>query len=210
MPKNRIKIQHLLGNQLPSYIKDEFPLIDEFFSQYYAGLEFQGGVLDLIKNIDSYIKLNENANTINEVALTSDIDITQDYIDVESTAGFPESLGILQIDDEIIIYQAKTDTRFLFCLRGFIGVTSYETGNNSEEAQFSDSEAATHAFLTPVKNLSVLFLQEFLKKLKGQILPGLQTENLTSGLNQASFARHSKDLYSARGTEGCFSSSCRV
>ena len=204
MPKNRIKIQHLLGNQLPSYIKDEFPLIDEFFSQYYAGLEFQGGVLDLIKNIDSYIKLNENANTINEVALTSDIDITQDYIDVESTAGFPESLGILQIDDEIIIYRAKTDTRFLFCLRGFIGITSYETDNNSEEAQFSSSAAATHTFLTPVKNLSVLFLQEFLKKLKGQILPGLQTENLTSGLNQASFIRQSRDLYSTRGTESSF------
>ena len=61
-----------------------------------------------------------------------------------------------------------------------------------------------HKFQTPVKNLSVLFLQEFLRRVKGQLLPGLQTEKLTDNLNQAQFIRQSRDLYSTRGTESSF------
>jgi len=204
MSQKRVKIQHLLESQLPSYVRDEFPLIDEFFSQYYAGLEYQGGTVDLINNIDSYIKLNSNANNINETLLASDVTDDQDFIDVYSTEGFPDFFGIIQVNDEIIVYQTKTDTRFLFCTRGFLGVTSYETKNNSEEAVFSDTEASTHTFRDPVKNLSVLFLEEFLKKVKNQFLPGLQTKNLSNDLNEAQFVRQSRDLYSTRGTESSF------
>ena len=53
--------------------------------------------------------------------------------------GFPDFFGIIQVNDEIIVYQTKTDTRFLFCTRGFLGVTSYETKNNSEEAVFTEA-----------------------------------------------------------------------
>ena len=69
---------------------------------------------------------------------------------------------------------------------------------------FSESESAAHNFRDSVKNLSALFLQEFLKKIKGQFLPGLQTQELSETLNQAQFIRQSRDLYSARGTESSF------
>ena len=204
MPKNTIKIRHLLGSQLASYIKDEFPLIDEFFSQYYLGLDYQGGPVDLINNIDSYLKLSENANTVSETLLAADATDTQDYIDLYNADGFPDQLGIVQIDDEIIVYQTKVGNRLLFCSRGFTGVSSFETGNNSEELIFNETLADSHKFQTPVKNLSVLFLQEFLRRVKGQFLPGLQTNNLADDLNQAQFIRQSRDLYSTRGTESSF------
>ena len=92
MPKNTVKIRHLLGSQLASYIKDEFPLIDEFFSQYYNGLDFQGGTLDLINNIDSYLKLSENANTVSESKLAADITDTQNFIDLFNADGLPLKL----------------------------------------------------------------------------------------------------------------------
>ena len=76
--------------------------------------------------------------------------------------------------------------------------------NNSEELTFNETLADSHKFQTPVKNLSVLFLQEFLRRVKGQLLPGLQTEKLTDNLNQAQFIRQSRDLYSTRGTESSF------
>ena len=152
MSMKRVKIQHLLESQLPSYVREEFPLIDEFFSQYYLGLEFQGGTLDLIRNIDSYIKLNENANTISETQLAVDIDSEQDYIDVYNADGFPETFGIIEIDNEIIVYQAKVGNRFLLCNRGFSYINSYETGNNTEEAVFQDTNAVSHKFQAKVKN----------------------------------------------------------
>ena len=204
MPKNTVKIRHLVGSQLASYIKDEFPLIDEFFQQYYSGLDFQGGTLDLINNIDSYLKLSENANTVSESQLAADIDDAQNFIDVYNADGFPEQLGIVQIDDEIIVYQIRVGNRLLFCQRGFTGVSSFDKSNDSEELTFSETSADSHKFQTPVKNLSVLFLQEFLRRVKGQLLPGLQTEKLTDNLNQAQFIRQSRDLYSTRGTESSF------
>ena len=204
MSMKRVKIQHLLESQLPSYVRDEFPLIQEFFSQYYAGLEYQGGTLDLISNIDDYVKLNKNANNITETLLASDVTESQDFIDVYSTEGFPDTFGIIQVNDEIIVYQTKTDTRFLFCSRGFLGITSYESKNNSEEAVFEQSAASSHTFRDTVKNLSVLFLEEFLKKVKTQFLPGLQTQELPDRLNQAQFIRQSRDFYSTRGTESSF------
>ena len=204
MPKNTVKIRHLLGSQLASYIKDEFPLIDEFFSQYYNGLDFQGGTLDLINNIDSYLKLSENANTVSESKLAADITDTQNFIDLFNADGFPDQFGIIQIDDEIIVYQLKLGNRLLFCQRGFTGVSSLDKSNDSEELTFNETSADSHKFQTPVKNLSVLFLQEFLRRVKGQLLPGLQTEKLTDNLNQAQFIRQSRDLYSTRGTESSF------
>jgi len=204
MPKNTVKSRHFIGSQLAAYIKDEFPLIDEFFSQYYNGLDFQGGTVDLINNIDSYLKLSENANTISESQLAADIDDTQDFLDLYNADGFPNQFGIVQVDDEIMVYQLKIGNRLLYLSRGFTGVSSYDTGNDTEELTYSSTEAVSHSFQTPVKNLSVLFLQEFLKRIKAQLLPGLQTENLSTGLNQAQFIRQSRDLYSTRGTESSF------
>ena len=203
MSKKSVKIQHLLASQLPTYVREDFPLIDEFFSQYYLGLEFQGGTLDLISNIDQYIKLNESANVAHETLLAADVNAEQDFIDVYNADGFPETFGIIQIDDEIIVYQIKVGNRFLFCSRGFSGVTSFEN-SGTEEAVFSDTEADAHTFRSTVKNLSSLFLSEFLKKLKNQILPGLQTQSLPDELNQATFIRQSRDFYSTRGTESSF------
>ena len=164
MPKNTVKSRHFIGSQLAAYIKDEFPLIDEFFSQYYNGLDFQ---------------------------LAADIDDTQDFLDLYNADGFPNQFGIVQVDDEIMVYQLKIGNRLLYLSRGFTGVSSYDTGNDTEELTYSSTEAVSHSFQTPVKNLSVLFLQEFLKRIKAQLLPGLQTENLSTGLNQAQFIRQS-------------------
>lgn len=204
MAENRVQINQVVQNQLPAYVRDEFPLIEEFLKQYYLGQEFQGAQLDLINNIDSYLKLNSNTNLITSATTTFDITETQDVIFVDNTTGFPETLGFIQIDDEIILYTSKVNTAFIGCNRGLRGITSYENPDNPEEAVFSTSEASSHLSGTSVKNLSVLFLEEFLKKIKKQFLPGLESKSLPEQLNEAQFIRNSKDFYSTRGTENSF------
>ena len=204
MPRNTVKLRHLLESQLPSYIKDEFPLINEFFQQYYNGLDFQGGAVDLINNIDSYLEPDDNARTIPVTYLANDINDSQDFIDVYSTEGFPDQLGVVQIDDEIIVYELKVGNRLLFCQRGFSGVSSFETPSDSEELVFKKTEASGHEFETEVRNLSILFLREFLARVKSQLLPGLQTQSLNPDLNQSTFIKQSRDFYSTRGTESAF------
>ena len=58
MTEKRVQFNKIVKNQLPSYVQEEFPLIGEFLTQYYLGQEYQGAPIDLIQNIDSYIKLN--------------------------------------------------------------------------------------------------------------------------------------------------------
>ena len=54
MPENkRVKISSVVKNQLPDFIKADFPLAGEFLAQYYTALEGQGSTLDVLQNIDT-------------------------------------------------------------------------------------------------------------------------------------------------------------
>ena len=50
-----------------------------------------------------------------------------DVISVNQTTGFPDSYGLLKIDNEIITYTGKTATSFTGCIRGFSGISEIET-----------------------------------------------------------------------------------
>ena len=52
MSEKRVQLNQIVKNQLPSYVKEDFPLVGNILSQYYKGLEYKGGPVDLIQNID--------------------------------------------------------------------------------------------------------------------------------------------------------------
>jgi hypothetical protein len=52
MSEKRIQFSNIVFNQLPAYVREEFPLVAEFLSEYYRAQEFQGAPIDLIQNID--------------------------------------------------------------------------------------------------------------------------------------------------------------
>ena len=139
MSETRVQFNTIVSNQLPSYVKEDFPLISEFLKQYYLGQEYQGGPVDLIQNIDKYIKLDETTNLSESVVLNADLEFDAETINVDpgqspsGTNGFPDSYGILQIDDELITYTGKTTFSFTGCIRGFVGITSYRSELNKEE-----------------------------------------------------------------------------
>ena len=57
MPENnRVKISSVVSNQLPDYVRGNFPLAGEFLEQYYTAIENQGSTLDILQNIDKYVK----------------------------------------------------------------------------------------------------------------------------------------------------------
>ena len=121
-----------------------FHFLVEFLKQYYVAQEYQGAPVDLIQNIDKYIKLNENTNLVDSVILGTNTDYNDTTINVDltksptGTIGFPDTYGILKINDEIITYTGKTSSSFTGCIRGFSGISSYKTENKPEELVFSD------------------------------------------------------------------------
>ena len=210
MSETRVQFNTIVSNQLPTYIREDYPLISELLKQYYIGQEYQGGPVDLIQNIDKYIKLDNTTNLSESVVLSGNLDFDATTINVDptespiGTSGFPESYGLLQIDDEVITYTGKTEFSFTGCIRGFVGITSYRSELNKEDVLFSETNSDDHLDKSTIKNLSCLFLKEFLVKAKHQFLPGLEERSLNTNLNQNIFIKQAKDFYRSKGTDYSF------
>ena len=69
MTETRVQFNKIVKNQLPAYVREEFPLISEFLSQYYISQEFKGAPVDLIQNIDQYVKVDNITNTTDSLVL---------------------------------------------------------------------------------------------------------------------------------------------
>ena len=205
----RVQIQSIVENQLPSFVQEDFPLLGDFLKEYYISQEYPGASTDLLQNIDEYLKLNSLTNNADQTELGEDIDFDEETITVTfdlnksifGTYEFPERHGLIQIDDEIILYEEKTNTSFTGCVRGFSGVTSY---GEHDQLTFSQSDANPHPKGSKIINLSALFLNKFLVKLKKQISPGFEERTLDSDLNQKLFISQSKNFYETKGTDESF------
>jgi len=206
----RVQVNKIVESQLPEFIRSEFPNAVELFKQYYLSQEFQGGATDLIDNLDQYLKVD---NLVPEVVygtttLSSTVSISDTTITVASTKGFPDTYGLLKIGSEIITYTAKTTTTFTGCIRGFSGVSGFEVGIstsldnvNREGLIFENTKAESHVNGATVTNLSVLFIQEFYKKLKKTFLPGLEDNDFTQDLDVGNFIKHARSFYQSKGIE---------
>ena len=56
--RTRVKIKEVVSSQLPSFVRDSYPLLTEFLGEYYSSQEYSGSPLDLLQNIDQYFDLN--------------------------------------------------------------------------------------------------------------------------------------------------------
>lgn len=193
----KVKISSIVENQFPEFIKVESPLLVEFIKQYFVSQETKGAPIDLITNLDEYTKLENLTNQIQSTVLTDDIAFDDVVIPVQSTQGFLDTYGLIQIDSEIITYTSKTETSFVGCVRGFSGIYN-------DNFEFKTTESDFHNKDVVVQNLSILFLNKFLEKIKKKLIPGFQGRQLVEGLNQTTFIEKSKSFYTSKGTDSSF------
>ena len=203
---SRVKIHEVIQSQIPEYIDFENPLFGEFLKQYYYSQEFQGGPVDIAENLTEYKSLDflNTENLTGFTSVSSYVNGVDTTIYVDSTQGFPNQWGLFKINDEIITYTGIGSTSFTGCVRGFSGIEKNAKTNKPEHLTFSVTGVGTHAAEARVTNLSNVFLNQFLKKLKTQILPGFQERVLTGNLDQSNFIRQAKDFYKSKGTEEAF------
>jgi hypothetical protein len=209
--EKRVQINKIIESQLPEFIVSDFPKATEFFKQYYISQEFQGGTVDIAENLDQYLKLDNLVPEVvtGQTTLTHSLSSSAGIVTVTSTKGFPSEYGLLKIDDEIITYTGITTNTFTGCIRGFsgianyanVGISSFDTNVNKQNLTFSKTVAASHTQSSKVTNLSVLFLQEFYKKLKYTFTPGLESFDFVSDLDVGNFIKHARDFYQSKGIE---------
>ena len=161
MSVDRVKFQDIIASQLPRYVREDFPLFTQFLEQYYVSQEIESGVLDILQNMDQYVKVEQLTGLSNSTILASKLSLTSKTVttSVEGnfTDGFVDNNGIIMIDDEIIFYTHKTETTFEGCVRGFSGVVSYTKSNTPDELEFKQTAAARHESGSTIVNLNVLY-----------------------------------------------------
>ena len=202
----KVKINEVVQSQIPEVIDAENPRFGEFLKQYYISQEFQGASVDIADNLVEYKSLDflNNENLIGFTSVTQFVAGYQDTIYVKSTKGWPNSYGLLKIDNEIITYTGIGTTSFTGCVRGFSGIENNKKTNDPEFLTFTRTGVGTHAVDARVTNLSNVFLAEFRKKLKKQVLPGFSERKLFDQIDQSNFIRQAKDFYKSKGTEEAF------
>ena len=160
MSDKKVKISNILSSQIPDFIQADNPLFIEFLTQYYESEEREYGTTYLSDHISSLKKIStvsdislvekQTVNVPNGTAPESPVLISSflyaydDIINVNQTTGFPDKYGLLKIDNEIITYTGKTETSFTGCVRGFSGISAFETEGNPEFLTFSDTNASAH------------------------------------------------------------------
>ena len=202
----RVKISHVIESQIPEFVNQESPLFASFLNQYYESLEHKSGTVDLANNLPEYRKVGSfNAETLTtSTTLTDDVFAGQRTINVESTVGWPDTYGLLKIDNEIITYKTKTDTSFVDCARGFSGIDQISKEDNAEFLNFQITSAEQHITGTTVTNLSNLFLREFFTKFKTEFLPGFEDRSFVSGTSVTNVLTRAKDFYMSKGTDSSY------
>ena len=198
----RVKIGQLVESLLPSYIVSESSKTIDFLKQYYLTQDSQGGVSDIIENLDQYLKFDNLTPDVikGKTTLSSSISSTDTTITLASTRGLPKNDGLVKIGNEIIYYKEVSGNTLSGCARGFSGITDYKNG----EVVFQESSASSHSSSASVTNLSVLFLKEFFRNLKVSFAPGFEDETFVSTLNLNNFVKNLRSFYSSKGTLDSF------
>lgn len=192
----KIELSSIIENQLPQYVREEFPLAVEFLKQYYISNTSD----EIVQNLEQYLDLDSFFDIDDQTILTANVSLVDDTIIVESTKGFSDSYGLLKIDDEIITYKSKTDTTFEGCQRGFSGIDKI----SQNQLNFAQTEANVHNQGAFVENLSILFLKEFFLKTKQKIAPGFENRDFFTDVNKSNFLKRIKDFYQSKGTAESF------
>lgn len=289
--KNSIKFYSIVENLVPEYVKDEFPLVVEFLSQYYKSQENKSASLDIIHNIDKYAQVSSVANLTLTSKLTYPLEFESDIF-IETSDDLPKNHGLIKIDNEIIWYDRLVEdteetiectiepnstsftsfqiansiengtywvgkiiyiknengdilssakilsiesglsitidrplipsaqsafyssdntytciingTKLVGCTRGFSATTSYDSDTTTDELVYEESFVETHVLNSEITNLSIIFLTEFLKKIKTQITPGFEDKEFYEKINEETFINNINQFYSSKGTDCAF------
>jgi hypothetical protein len=208
-----VKIESILGSQIPEFLNSDSPLFKDFLKQYYNSQSHTTGVLDLANNLKDYKNISTYASdklysSYNECYLIEDILTFDDEIEVNSAVGFPSKYGLIQIGDEIITYtdiiQTEDTAKFVGCIRGFSGISKIDDTENITGLTFSVTLAEEHSSESKVKNLNLVFYEKLFQKFKSHYLPDFEDREFNPKIDLELILSRAKDFYLTKGTDTSF------
>jgi len=107
MTTNPNKVSQNILNQLPDFIKSDFPAFEKFLEYYYKSQEKTGQPQNILNELKSYLDIDSYDFGLiqSKTSLLEDVSATSDIITVESVDNFLQDNGSLLINDEIVYYE---------------------------------------------------------------------------------------------------------
>jgi len=205
----KVKIESILESQIPGFLSSDSPLFKEFLTQYYISQTHSTGTLDFANNLTDYKNISTYASeklytSTHTCSLTQEVLSFDDEIQVNSTIGFPDKYGLIQIDEEIITYTGITTNSFTGCVRGFSGVSEINDTQDVTGLVFSVTTAEEHTTSSTVKNLNLVFYQKLFEKFKAHYLPDFEDREFSSKIDLELILSRARDFYLTKGTDTSF------
>ena len=204
-PESRTKISERIEEQLPQFIREDYPDFVEFIKLYFKSAELRGGPMDVVNNFDDYYNIDKLNDLVEKTTVSSAVAVDATIIDVANTRDFPKE-GLAMINDEIIYYKSKNSTQLQECVRGFHATTKI---GNLGEYTFSESVASAHSFGDECVNLNNLLPLFMLGRFRDQFAEAFPSA-FDSRIKQSSVTKRLKDFYAAKGTSRSFQYLMRV
>jgi hypothetical protein len=101
------KVSQNIYNQLPDFVKADYPAFEKFLEYYYKSQEKTGQPQNIINEFQKLLNIDEYDFKLirSESALLEPVTATDDIITVESVDDFLEKNGSILLDEEIIYYE---------------------------------------------------------------------------------------------------------
>ena len=105
MTTNPNKVSQNILNQLPDFIKSDFPAFEKFLEYYYKSQEKTGQPQNILNELKSYLDIDSYDFGLiqSKTSLLEDVDATSDIITVESVDNFLDNNGSLLINDDTTV-----------------------------------------------------------------------------------------------------------
>lgn len=185
---------------LPLHIRETYKTFIDFMITASEADERVGFSQDLLQNLLEYRNFDTYQNgVIKSNVLKVEIEDDSDEIILEDGFGFPETDGIVYIDDEIILFRERNDNVLSGLLRGASGTIKLPTLKQAGVTK--DTEADKHNKGAVVKNLSVLFMSAMLETIHESFAHGIPVDRVDNSINRSSLLQNIKDFFQSKGTE---------
>ena len=167
--------------------KDNVGENDTFFEE----LDFNSPFIETEKLLVGKITVNDDI-TISETE-TEEIHIVDGF-------GFPETNGVVLIDDEVILYRRREGNVLYDLNRGCSATSILPTFRKKGEFK-SETTPAKHYKGAVVYNLSVLFLTSILDRIHKTYTHGIDSSRVVPGINRDTLLKNIKDFFRSKGSK---------
>ena len=177
-----------VDSSLPRYVYENYTTFVNFMTKSAESEERIGFGQDILQNLQKYRNFDTYKNQIVQFGtLKQNISSTDDELTLEDGFGFPDTNGVLLIDDEVILYQSKEGNTFYGLERGASGTKVLPTLRTN--GTYLVTKAAAHNINSQVTNLSVMFLVAMLDNMSlGRVDFGV-----AKGINERSTIQFNPD-----------------